>query len=149
MEREQVLVSDNRGIFLKMFKRKFKDQFNFLEHSLSSKIKVETDDFDRYIYVIHDKSEFLEFLKIEQKEKNTLICLFDKQLYNSLFFIEEIKNFVFIDASKTRTELIKDLKSYFKKKTVDSSETIKTTISNSQISKMKFYDYYKAVFFLI
>ncbi|KAF2515576.1 hypothetical protein [Flavobacterium foetidum] len=148
MEKEKVLVCDNKGIFLRMFKRKFKGEFEFSEDLLFSK----TNDairFNRYIYVIYDKFELLQFLKMEQDDKNALICLFDKQLYNSLFFLEEIKNFILLDASKTRTEIIKDLKVHFKSKSGVTSKKIKKSIANSQILQSKFNNYYRAMFFLM
>lgn len=149
IEKEQVLVRDNKGIFLKMFKRKFKDQFDFSENPLFSKFKYETTKFDRYIYVVYDKFELLEFLKIEQHNTNVLVCLFDKQLYSSLLLLEEIKNLVLVDSSKTRTEIIKDLKAYFKTKADDSSQLIRQTISDSALLQSKFQDNYKAMYFLM
>ncbi|WP_379818682.1 hypothetical protein [Flavobacterium artemisiae] len=132
-----------------MFKRRFKDQFDFSENPLFSKFKYETTKFDRYIYVLHDKFELLEFLKIEQNKANVLVCLFDKQLYSSLLSFEEIKNLILVDSSKTRTEIIKDLKTYFKRKSDDSSQLIRRTISDSALLQSKFQDNYKAMFFLM
>ncbi|MFB9076008.1 hypothetical protein ACFFLS_13815 [Flavobacterium procerum] len=131
-----------------MFKRKFKEEFDFFEDLLFSKTN-ESISFDRYIYVVYDKFELLQFFKMEQKDKNVLVCLFDKQLYNSLFFLEEIKNFILLDASKTRTEIIKDLKAHFKSNSGVTSKKIKRNIANAQILQSKFNNYYKAMFFLM
>lgn len=148
VEKEQVLVRDNKGIFLKMFKRRFKDEFDFSESSLFNKLKGDTK-FDRYIYVLYDKSELLEFLKIEQNNTNILVCLFDKQLYSSMLLLEEIKNLILVDSSKTRAEIIKDLNTCLKKNANDESHVVRPAISDAAILQNKFHNNYKALFFLM
>ncbi|WP_431242053.1 hypothetical protein ACQ9BO_19205 [Flavobacterium sp. P21] len=69
MEREKVLVRDNKGIFLKMFKRKFKEEFDFSEESFLLKNENDLKMYDRSIFVVYEKNELLEFLKLEKKEE--------------------------------------------------------------------------------
>ncbi|WP_164975049.1 hypothetical protein [Flavobacterium sp. YO12] len=47
-----------------MFKRKFKDEFEFSEDSFLLKNEEESKDFDRSIFVIYEKSELIDFFKI-------------------------------------------------------------------------------------
>ncbi|KAF2511404.1 hypothetical protein EYY60_08200 [Flavobacterium zhairuonense] len=68
MEKEKVLVRDNKGVFLKMFKRKFKDEFDFSEESFLLKDENDSKKYDRSIFVVYEKSELLEFLKINKKD---------------------------------------------------------------------------------
>ncbi|RXM45664.1 hypothetical protein BOW55_15785 [Flavobacterium sp. YO12] len=64
IRKERVLVRDNKKVFLKMFKRKFKDEFEFSEDSFLLKNEEESKDFDRSIFVIYEKSELIDFFKI-------------------------------------------------------------------------------------
>jgi hypothetical protein len=99
-----------------MFKRKFKSDFEFSEDSFLLDNDNESSDFDRSIFVVYDKAELLDFLRLERKGTNVMLFLFDKQLFSSLSFFKEIENLVLIDGSKSRTEIFKDLALYFKSK---------------------------------
>ena len=145
MEKKRVLVQDNKGVFLKMFKRTFKDEFNFFEKSFS--FINECASFDRSIFVVYDKSELIEYLNMDNKGSNVLVCLFNKQLYGSLVFLEEMNNLILLDESKTKSEIIKDLKAYFNKKS-DETEIKKTVFGNSTIFQTQFHNFHKAMFFL-
>ncbi|OCB75889.1 hypothetical protein B0A79_02705 [Flavobacterium piscis] len=149
MEKERVLVCDNKGIFLKMFKRRFKNEFDFFENSLLSENENEAAKFDRSIYVVYDKSELVEFLQLEKKGTNVLVCLFNKQLYDSLSFLQEVKSLILLDSSKTRIEIIKELKSHFKNKSDLVPETSEMKFAASNILSIKFNNFYKALFFLM
>lgn len=149
MEKERVLVCDNKGIFLKMFKRRFKNEFDFFENSLFSENENEAAKFDRSIYVVYDKSELVEFLQLEKKGTNVLVCLFNKQLYDSLSFLQEVKSLILLDSSKTRIEIIKELKSHFKNKSDLVPETSEMKFAASNIMSIKFNNFYKALFFLM
>jgi len=149
MEKERVLVCDNKGIFLKMFKRRFKNEFDFFENSFFSKNENEAAKFDRSIYVVYDKSELVEFLQLEKKGTNVLVCLFNKQLYDSLSFLQEVKSLILLDSSKTRIEIIKELKSHFKNKSDLVPETSEMKFAASNIMSIKFNNFYKALFFLM
>lgn len=149
MEKERVLVCDNKGIFLKMFKRRFKNEFDFFENSLLSENANEATKFDRSIYVVYDKSELVEFLQLEKKGTNVLVCLFNKQLYDSLSFLQEVKSLILLDSSKTRIEIIKELKSHFKNKSDLVPETSEMKFAASNIMSIKFNNFYKALFFLM
>lgn len=150
MEKEKVLVRDNQGTFLKMFKRKFKDEFEFYENSFSAIDENEAVEFDRCIYVVYDKSEFLDFLKLDKKGTNVLVCLFNKQLYSSLTFLEDLKNLILLDGSKNKAEIIKDLKVYFKeKKNFSMPNTPKVISQNLSAVKSKFNNFDKALYFLM
>jgi len=149
MEKERVLVCDNKGIFLKMFKRRFKNEFDFFENSLLSENANEATKFDRSIYVVYDKSELVEFLQLEKKGTNVLVCLFNKQLYDSLSFLQEVKSLILLDSSKTRIEIIKELQSHFKNKSDLVPETSEMKFAASNIMSIKFNNFYKALFFLM
>ncbi|MDR7370092.1 hypothetical protein [Flavobacterium aquidurense] len=146
MEKESVLVQDNKGVFLKMFKRTFKDEFDFFVNSFSK--KVASANFDRFIYVVYDKTELIEYLSMDTKGSNVLVCLFNKQLYGSLLFLEEVNNLILLDESKTKPEIIKDLKVYFNRKSDATERTKQTAFTNSTIFQTQFHDFHKAMFFL-
>lgn len=137
-------MHDNKGTFLKMFKRNFKSEFDFFENSFSYNSESESTEYDRSIFVIYEKSELIDFLKLDKKGTNVLVCLFNKHLYDSLSFLEEIKSLVLLDNSKTRNELVTELKQNFKTK-VDYDLKIsemKFPLSNS--NSTQFNNFYKA-----
>lgn len=148
MKKDRVLVCDNKKIFLKMFKRKFENEFDFSESCLLKENETETKNFDRFIYIIYDKAELLQFLKMNKKDNNVLVCLFDKQLYDSLSFLEETNSLILLDSSKTRTEIVKELKAYFSKP--DPALRIsEVNYSSSNNLQTQFNGFYKAMFFLM
>jgi hypothetical protein len=140
---------DNKGIFLKMFKRKFKNEFDFTEDTFLLKNENDFENFDRSIFVVYDKSEMIEYLKLEKKGANVLVCLFNKQLYGSLTFMNEINNLVLLDGSKTKPEIVKDLKLHLKRTLQPEEQAAKTVFTNSTIFQTQFYNFYKALFFLL
>jgi len=147
MQKEQILVRDRQRIFLKMFRRRFKEKFDFSEDTASKKNNVKV--FDRVVYVIYDKLEVLDFLKESSKNKNVLVCLFNKQFYKSLSFLEEINSLILFDESKTRCEILKELESHFERKINITSEKENDPVTNSNLMQTQFHDYYKALFFLM
>lgn len=148
MEKERVLVYDNNKVFLKMFKRKFEKEFDFTESYFLKENKVESRDFDRFIYVVHDKIELLEFLKLNKKDTNVLVCLFDKLLYNSMSFLEERNSLILLDSSKTRSEIVKELKTYFSKPD-PALQIPEAKFPVSNYLQTQFNSFHKALFFLM
>lgn len=146
MQKERVLVRDNKGIFLKMFKRKFKDEFEFSEKSFFDCSEEEVKQYDRIVYVVHSKEELLGFLQ-QEKRTNVLVCLFNKQFYASLAFLEVINNLILFDESKTSREIFKELNTFFKKKLDFKKESV--AIPESNLPYIKSNDYYKAMYFLM
>ena len=149
IKKEKVLVRDNKGVFLKMFKRKFKNEFEFSEDSFLLENESKPNNFDRSIFVVYDKAELLEFLKLEKKGTNVMVCLFNKQLHNSFSFFKDIKNLFLIDGSKTRTEIFKDLAVYFNSKSDFVPKIPDMKLSGLNSSQMKFDNLQKALFFMM
>lgn len=149
MKIERVLVRDSKGVFLKMFRRKFKNDFAFSEKPFSNENENEKEmkNFDRVVYVIYDKQEALDFLKLENIEANFLVCLFNKHLYKSLSFLEWINNLILLDESKTRCEIFKEVNLFFTKKMDSQKANISRKTSNTL--QGRFNDYYKAMYFLM
>lgn len=145
MERQE---KDNQGVFLKMFKRKFKEEFEFSEDSFLLENGSKPKDFERSIFVVYNKTELIDFLKLEKKGTNVMICFFDKHLHNSLLYFNEIKNLKLLDASKSRTELLKDLKSYFKDTSDFISKIPEIKFSNPAVYQSQFDSFQKALFFI-
>ncbi|HEY1196071.1 MULTISPECIES: hypothetical protein [Flavobacterium] len=132
IKKEKVLVRDNKGIFLKMFKRKFKNEFEFCEESFLLQNEKTSKGFDHSVFVVYEYSELLDFFELDGINTNFMVCLFSKHLYNSLSRIEEIKDLILIDASKTKTEIFEDLKLCFK-----NSSGLIPQLSNKNFSKSK------------
>lgn len=143
------LVLDNNGVFLKMFKRKFKNDFEFSEDSFLLENGSELNNFDRSIFVVYDKAELLDFLKLEKKGTNVMVCLFNKQLHSSLSFFNDVKNLFLIDGSKNRTEIFKDLALYFKSKSDFVPKMPVMKLSNLNANQMQSDNFQKALFLMM
>lgn len=137
-------VQDNKGIFLKMFKRKLKADFDFFEKSFFDNSEDKIKEYDRIVYVVYDKNELLGFLQ-ENKNANVLVCLFDKQFYTSLSFLQIMNNLILFDECKTSREIFKEIKAFFRKKLDSRNEKI--SLQNANI--MQFPEYYKAMYYLL
>lgn len=130
-----------------MFRRRFKDNFKFSEDSVFK--QKDTNEFDYFIYVIYDELELLDFLKQNNKDRKSLVCLFNRQYYKSLSFLNEISNLILFDESKTRNEIVKELQYHFDNKFNMNTEKDFSPLLNSNLTQTKFQDYYKAMLYLI
>jgi len=145
MKKEKVLVFDSKGVFLKMFKRRFKEELDFIEDSFFDGTTAK--EFDRIVFVIHNHNELLNFLGQEKRGANILVCLFNVQHYRSLSFLESTNNFILFNESKTKPEILKELKVFFDN-TLD-SKSIEKPFLPPKISQRKMQEYYKAMYFLM
>lgn len=148
IKKEKVLVRDNKGVFLKMFKRKFKNEFEFSEDSFLSKSE-NSSSFDHSVFVVYEYSELLDFFELEGIQSNFIVCLFSKHLYNGLSMIEEIKDLLLIDASKTKTEIFEDLKVYFKKPSTLIPKLANKKFDKSQTHEKQLEVLQRALFFMM
>lgn len=147
MKKDCILVHDKKGNFLKMFKRKLKVEFDFYTTSLLPVTENHSNDFDYSIFVIYDKTELMEYLKCYKKDSNNLLCLFDKRLFSSLNLLEGIKNLILIDDSKTRKEVMKELKLHFEND-FENEEQQKSVLTNSPVQQNQFQNLYRALYLL-
>ncbi|MFD2941608.1 hypothetical protein [Flavobacterium notoginsengisoli] len=129
-----------------MFKRRLKADFDFHEKSFFDNSEDKIKQYDRIVYVVYERQELLGFLQ-ENRSANVLVCLFDKQFYTSLSFLEIINSLILFDESKTRQEIFTELKSFFKKKLDFKNEKISFKKSDSNLTK--FPEYYKAMYYLM
>ncbi|WP_139260504.1 hypothetical protein [Flavobacterium defluvii] len=130
-----------------MFKRKFKNEFEFSDASFLLKNEKKSNDFDHSVFVIYEYSELIDFFKSEYKSPHCMIFLFSKYLYSSLSLIEEIKGLMLIDATKTKTEIFQDLKMFFKKPSnlipkLSDKKLVKLKMSEKQLEALQ-----RALFF--
>ena len=133
-----------------MFKRKFKNEFDFYEDTFLIDNENDYKDFDRSIFVVYDKSEMIDYLKLEKKGSNVLVCLFNKHLYSSLAFLQEINNLILLDESKTKPEIVKDLQAHFNNTSKTDGQIIsKSLFGSSAIFQTQFQNLYSALFFLL
>lgn len=147
MEKKRILVRDNKGFFLKMFKKKLNNEFSFFENSFLYTNENESTEFDRSIFVIYDKFELVEFLRLDKKGANVLVCLFNKQLYDSLSFLEEVKSLILLDNCKTGDEITKELKSHFKNYSDLEPKKAKMRLPDPNSFSSQFKHFY-SIFFL-
>jgi hypothetical protein len=150
MEREKVLIFDNKRLFLEMFKKDLGNEFKFNERSFLNPNEIEKNkDFDTCIFVVYDKLELIEFLKIERKEKNVLMCLFDEKLYGNISFLEEINDLIMLDGYKTRRIFIRDLKQHLKNTSKSKKQFMDCIISNGVAEQTQSHSFFKTFFLFI
>lgn len=130
-----------------MFKKKLANEFSFSENSFLYRNENESTEFDRSIFVVYDKFELVEFLKLDKKGANVLVCLFNKQLYDSLSFLEEVKSLILLDNCKTGDEIIKELKLHFKRNPDLAPKKLKMKLPDSNSISTEFKNFY-SIFFL-
>ncbi|MDA6070277.1 hypothetical protein NJT12_11670 [Flavobacterium sp. AC] len=149
IEKIKVLVDDDKGHFLKMFSKELTDEFEFMTNSFAVDSQVETLSFDRFISVVYNKLELIDFLALEKKGSNILVCLFNKRLYSNTPFIEEINDLIVLGGYKTKKTIIKDLKSHLKESYDSKNQSNKVLTSDSYKNQIQFHSFFKTVFFLI
>ncbi|KLT69301.1 hypothetical protein AB674_13095 [Flavobacterium sp. ABG] len=115
MEKRTVLVCDTNKVFVKMFKKKLRQEFEFVDHSLLTEDAIKDENFDGLIFVVYNKIELVNLLKVYKRETNVLVCVFNEQLFARTAFLEEFSGVVLLDGSKTGIDLMADLRYNFKK----------------------------------
>lgn len=139
MGKKTILVCDNKKVFMKMFKRKFSNEFEFTDNAALDHTKDQMINFDRIVLVIYNKFELIEFLKFYKKGTNILVCIFNKKLYTDLIFLEDFNDLLLLDGSKTRNEIMNDLKSGFKNTLGFKQQMSEPGFSNFYAQKSQFY----------
>lgn len=132
-----------------MFKRRFKNEFNFFEEPFLLKNENDEKKYDRSIFVVYDKKELLEFFKLNKKGKNVLVCLFNSESYGGSSFFNEIRNLIVLDNTKTRPEIVNELKLYFADNFGINNQNKAVTYPKISIFQSRFQNLYKAMFFLM
>jgi len=130
---------DNKKVFVKMFKRKLNNEFEFTDSSFLNECDDISKDFDRLILVIYNKFELIDFLKLYKKGVNVLVCVFNKKLYTDLTFLEDFNDLVLLDGSKTRKEIIADLKLNLKSTLSFKDQLSESGFSNSYTKRRQSY----------
>ena len=94
MKKKNILVCDNKKVFMKMFKKKFGHEFEFIDNAVLDQKQDNIENFDKLVLVVYNKFELIEFLKLYKKATNILVCIFNKNLYIGLNFLEEFNDLV-------------------------------------------------------
>ena len=149
MEKIQVLVRDDKGLFLKMFKNNFADEFKFTQDSFLNSKKQKSQGLNRSIFVVYSHQELVEFLKLEKKGTIALVCLFDKLLYGNVAGLEEINDLVALSGYQTKRGIVNDLKVYFKNAAQPKNDTIQTEVLNAETTEIQPNDLYKTVLYFV
>ncbi len=149
MEKIQVLVRDDKGLFLKMFKNNFKDEFKFTQDSFLSSNKSRVQGLNSSIFVVYSHHELIEFLKLEKKGTTALVCLFDEMLYSNLPVLEEINKLVVLGGYQTKRVIVNELKSYFKNTDSYKNKDIQSPVLGFNTKQIPPNDLYKTVLYFV
>ena len=122
-----------------MFKRKFGNEFEFTDNAALNSNEGEEIKFNSLVLIIYNKFELIEFLKLYKKGTNVLVCVFNKYLYTELMLLEDFNDLALLDGSKTRKEIMLDLKSNFKNTLSIKQQISESVFSNSYTKKKQSY----------
>lgn len=147
MKRNRVLVHDKKNIFIKMFKKKFNDEFEFIDSNSLYGNQNELKNFDNSIIAVYSKNELTHCLKSDNEKHAIIICLFDTPIDDNLIFWGEINNLLLLDGSKTKSEIIIDLRKHLQNRSTYDQKTNRLEITTS-IYKFEFNNILKGVIFL-
>ncbi|WP_264537999.1 hypothetical protein [Flavobacterium sp. N1736] len=139
MGKKNILVCDNKKVFIKMFKRKFSHEFEFTDNGTLDESEDKIESFDKVVFVVYNKFELIEFLKLYKKGTNILVCIFNKNLYTGLTFLEDFNDLILLDGSKTRKEIMTDLRSGFKSTLGFRQQVSETVFSDFHTQKNQSY----------
>lgn len=137
----KVLLHDPKGLFNKIFQKDLGNEFELTDSSTENTI----NNFDPSIFVVYNKSDLIDFLKLEKKGSNILVCLFSKRLSENLSFLEEISDLIVLDSYKTRKRIVKDLKLYLK----NNKQSAEDDISDSAKNQAPFHSFFKTVLLFV
>lgn len=147
MEKCRVLVHDKKNIFIKMFKKKFNGEFDFIDANNLNDDQSKAQNFDRALIAVYTKSELFKLLDSNTGKHDIIICLFNTQINSDMEFMEEIDNVLLLDVFKTKSEIIKDLQIHLQNR-CNSSQQINRLKITTCIYKYEINKILKGVIFL-
>lgn len=112
MKKCRVLVHDKKNIFIKMFKRKFNSEFEFIPDNTLTDDQNKQQNYDGSIIAVYSKNELLKLLESTKEKQAVIICLFNTQINSDMMLLEKIDNVLLLDSFKTKAEIIKDLQTH-------------------------------------
>lgn len=144
LKKENVLIHDEKRVFLKLFKKELSNQFNFSENSVLD--NDQSEESERYISVVYSKTELIDFLRVTPKGTNILVCLFNEELYDNGSFMQEINSLISLKKYETKPGIIREIQQHFQKTPEIREQLIKSGLEASYIREAHFDDFYKALF---
>ncbi|MFB3390211.1 hypothetical protein [Flavobacterium sp. LAR06] len=147
MKKSRFLVRDKKNIFIKMFKRKFNVQFEFIADHTFGDDHNKQQNFDGYIIAVYSKNELLKLLGSTKEKQALIICLFNTEISTDMIFLEEIDNVLLLDSFKTKAEIIKDLQTHLHNR-CNSAQQKDILARASPIYKYDFNNILKGLIFL-
>jgi len=143
VKKRKVLVRDPKGLFNKIFQKDLGNEFELTDSSTENKNAVNHSG--QSVFVVYNKSDLIDFLKLEKKGSNILVCLFSKRLSENLSFLEEISDLIVLDSYKTRKRIIKDLKLHLK----NNKQSAEHDIPDSHKNQTQFHGFFKTVLLFV
>jgi hypothetical protein len=110
MKLQQILVYDKQHYFFRFLKNQFEENFEFKKITKLEKLK----DLSKYpivVFVMYNEAELFDFMNMYIADIHVLVCTFNK---NILHKIKITSNISLLDTSKTKIEMEKELRVFFK-----------------------------------
>lgn len=108
--KKRVLIYGNQKCFSKYLKCKFQDVLILDVCKNIKDLKEELDTYSVIVLVIYTEEDLFDFFKIYRSGIPMVICSFNKRV---LEFLMDLENLYLLDTSKIRSEILKQLGSYF------------------------------------
>lgn len=110
MMKKRVLLYGNQKCFSKYLKCKFQDVLVLDVCKNFKDLTAELNTYSVIVLVIYTEEDLFDFFKIYRSEIPLVICSFNKRV---LEFLMDLENLYFLDTSKIRSEILKQLGSHF------------------------------------
>lgn len=108
--KKRVLLYGNQKCFSKYLKCKFQDVLVLDVCKNFKDLTAELNTYSVIVLVIYTEEDLFDFFKIYRSEIPLVICSFNKRV---LEFLMDLENLYFLDTSKIRSEILKQLGSHF------------------------------------
>jgi len=109
MDLQEIVVYDKQNYFCKFLK------LQFINYSFK-KVKNEDDlndltNYSTIVFVLYTESELFDLSNLRDSGKQILVCSFNSKILDK---VKKMDKVTLIDSSKTKKELVKELRVFFK-----------------------------------
>ncbi|PAM93559.1 hypothetical protein B4N84_17270 [Flavobacterium sp. IR1] len=109
MAKKRVLVYDSQKGFSRFLKYEFKEQFTFDVYTNFKQFDDEIEKYSIMLFVVYSDKEVLDLLRIYKRGIPLIVSTLNHEIKSKL---ENIKDILFFDPDKVKSEMRKELKFY-------------------------------------
>lgn len=114
MKKGSILLCDRQKFFYRILNKNFCNDFEIRNFSFFLPMNGDCGEDNFLIYVLYNESELYNFLSVFKSDCPVLVCVFNKDIYSKLAFLESGEGFFVLNANeRNKSEIISDLSNYF------------------------------------